>query len=108
MTFRIFADDKLITTKQAATHLAISTKTLLCHVRKGRLGYVDVGTETRTIRRFSPSQLEEFILRRRVKETSSCPSIGPRATLTTTTTSRSTAIAFTDLQKPEADGKRSS
>ncbi|WP_162273456.1 helix-turn-helix domain-containing protein [Ensifer glycinis] len=95
-----------MTTKEAAARLAISQKTLRRLVAIGHLEFVNVGTESRVYRRFAVAQLEHFILTRRGKETYSCRSISLRAPPTITTTSGSTASAFTDLQNPRIGGKR--
>ncbi|WP_375165029.1 helix-turn-helix domain-containing protein [Rhizobium hidalgonense] len=106
MNFTSSAIDQFVTIKEAARRLAISEKTLLRHVRLGRLEYVDLGTESREIRRFSIDQLEQFILTRRRKEILPCPSISQMGVRTSITTSRSVVAAFTDLQNPRTAGKR--
>ncbi|WP_432431572.1 helix-turn-helix domain-containing protein [Rhizobium leguminosarum] len=106
MNFTSSATNQFVTLKEAARRLAISEKTLLRHVRLGRLEYVDLGTERREIRRFSIDQLEQFILTRRRKEISPCPSIGQMGARTSTMTSKSMVVAFTDLQNPRTAGKR--
>ncbi|MBX4957405.1 helix-turn-helix domain-containing protein [Rhizobium lentis] len=105
MNFTSSELDQFVTTKEAARRLAISEKTLLRHVRLGRLEYVDLGTESREVRRFSVGQLERFILTRRRKEIVPCLSISQMGVRTSITTSKSVVAAFTDLQSPRTAGK---
>ncbi|MBY3383829.1 MULTISPECIES: helix-turn-helix domain-containing protein [Rhizobium] len=104
MSFYI-PEDRLMTIKEAAARLAISKKTLLRHVADGRLEFVDVGTVTRVHRRFSLSQLEQFVSTRRGQESFPCLSTRQQAVPSITTTFRLTATAFTDLPRPAIDAK---
>ncbi|QRY69288.1 helix-turn-helix domain-containing protein [Ensifer sp. PDNC004] len=99
-------DECLMTTAQVAARLSISTKTLLLHVRDGEIGCVNIGTGLRKHRRFALSQIAEFISNRQTREIPPCLSINLKQALSTTTTSGSTAIAFTELPRPETKGTR--
>ncbi|WP_408987995.1 MULTISPECIES: helix-turn-helix domain-containing protein [unclassified Rhizobium] len=92
---------------EAAAYLAISKKTLLRHVIEGQLGCVNVGTEGRMHRRFTTSQLTAFISQRQTFEVSRCLSTRQKPAHFIGTTSRSTAIAFTELPRPGIGGRQS-
>lgn len=54
--------EKLMTMAEAAEALSITTKTLLQHIREGRLRYINVGVGSlRESRRFRPADLEAFM-----------------------------------------------
>ncbi|MFA1676253.1 hypothetical protein ACDY97_26795 [Rhizobium mongolense] len=76
------------------------------HVADGRIGCVDVGTGQRVHLRFAVSQLHEFISNRQTTEVPKCLSIKAKPARITTTTSRSTAVAFTELPRPGTEGTR--
>lgn len=98
-------DECLMTTAEVAVRLSISKKTLLRHVREGEIACVTIGTGLRTNRRFALSQLAEFISNRG-KGDSDMSVYKSKASPCTTTTFRSTAIAFTELPKARNKGTR--
>ncbi len=54
--------EKLLSMQEAADLLGVTTKTLLHHVREGRIAYVNLGTGSRReTRKFRPSDLAKFI-----------------------------------------------
>ncbi|WP_442967186.1 helix-turn-helix domain-containing protein [Rhizobium sp. GN54] len=92
--------EPLFTPEEAATRLSISVKTLMKHVREGRLRYINVGTEGRKARRFSAYNLSTFIETQKVRETPKCPSTKAPKALSTSTTFKSNVVAFSALPKP--------
>src|SRR5262245_59694028 len=97
--------DGLKTAAQAAAKLNCSIKTLIGHVASGALRCVDVGRgEKRRRPRFADADLNECIANQTRKVTPS-PSAAIRALRSGSTTSRSTIVAFSDLQKGRRDGK---
>jgi excisionase family DNA binding protein len=98
-------DECLMTAAEVAVRLAISKKTLLRHVREGEIACVTIGTGLRTHRRFALSHVAEFISNRG-KADSDMSVYKSKASHFTTTTSRSKAIAFTELPKARTKGTR--
>lgn len=99
-------DERLMTAAEVAARLSISKKTLLRHVREGQIGCVNLGTGLRTHRRFALSQLNEFISKRQTKEVQQCLSIKAKQAPIISMISGLTAIAFTELPRPETKGTR--
>ncbi|SCM73495.1 conserved hypothetical protein [uncultured Pleomorphomonas sp.] len=100
---RAFADQVLITPAEAARLLGISGKTLQAAVRRGQITYRTIGGgDVRQCRRFAREDIDAFM--ERVK----CRSIDQRAPVaapkarSTNMTSKSTVIAFSELQKQRA------
>src|ERR1700689_5063172 len=63
----------LITPRETAALLGITVKTLNVHVHSGEFPYVNVGTGKHKPRRmFCVSDIDAFVLRRTVREISSC------------------------------------
>lgn len=90
-------DVPLFTPQEVAKRLGISVKTLMEHVKFGRIRSIIVGCgQTRKTRRFTLKNLETFIEKQKIREipSSSCPLIKP-------VTSNSNIVAFTSLKKPE-------
>src|SRR5262249_5241106 len=99
------SSDGLKTAAQAAAKLNCSIKTLNGHVASGALHYVDIGRGKKRRRpRFADADLNDFIANQTRKVTP-CPSAATRALRSGSTTSRSTIVAFSDLQKGRRDGK---
>ena len=61
--------EPLITPATAAGKLGLSVKTLMAHVEAGRLRFINMGTETRKMHRFTTYNLQTFIEKQKVKET---------------------------------------
>ncbi|MGO6679766.1 helix-turn-helix domain-containing protein [Rhizobium leguminosarum] len=97
-------DTRLLTIKEVAMRLAISAKTLIRHANRGRIGCFNVGTEERRHLRFELSQVNDFLSGSRIREVPRCPSIKVRPARSTSMTSKSTGIAFTELPKPGTGG----
>ncbi|WP_420712639.1 helix-turn-helix domain-containing protein [Ancylobacter sp. SL191] len=97
----------LLTPKEAAEALRISVKTLFDHVEQGRLRYIRVGAGLKRPRRmFSNDDLDEFIERQR-RQDAPCRSTNRKGPRSTTTTSRSVVVAFTDQPRPKHSRPRS-
>lgn len=95
------ADEKLMPTGEAAAHLSVSAKTLMRHVKAGRISYVNIGTATRKAYRFTANNLKIFIENQKTCEVSPCLYTRNLIPHFTNTTSTSNPVAFTALQKPE-------
>jgi len=88
----------LLSPKIAACRLGISTKTLKGHVDDGELRYINVGRgKKKTRRMFTGSDLDEFIERRGRRDVP-CQSTNIKKVRSTTSTSSSKVIGFTDLR----------
>ncbi|WP_132075676.1 helix-turn-helix domain-containing protein [Sinorhizobium americanum] len=94
-----------MTAAEVAARLSISKKTLQRHVDDARIACVDVGTGQRAHLRFAPCQLHDFISSQ-TREVLPCPSTKAKPALSISTISKSTAIAFTELPRPETRGTR--
>ena len=101
MKDRPLPDGPLSTPKETAAILNISLKTLMEHVRLGRIRFIEVGAgEVRKYRRFTAKNIATFIEKQKVREVPKCLSISALAKKHTATTFTSGAIAFTALLKP--------
>ena len=92
-------DHPLMTATEAAGKLGMSVKTLMGHVHAGRLRFINVGTAKRKSYRFTPKNLRTFIENQK-ERAAPCPSTNLPKVHSTPTTSKSTVVAFTALQKP--------
>jgi hypothetical protein len=94
--------EPLFTLKEAAAKLNMSEKTAMAHVRAGRLRFINIANgKVRKRYRFTPKNLETFIQNQKVKEVPPCQSISVKAPHSIATTSNSTVVAFSALQKPK-------
>jgi excisionase family DNA binding protein len=64
----------LLAPKEAAARLNVSMKTLQRLVVAGKLSYIDVGSRTRRVHRFSEENLSSFLRQQEVREVPACPS----------------------------------
>jgi hypothetical protein len=93
---------------EVASILGISVKTLRAHVKAGRIRVMDVGTTgKRPRRKIQGYSIQSFIRKQKVRETEPCPSTKGKTLPSMSTTSKSTAVAFTDLQAQKASAKLS-
>lgn len=103
MVDRTLPEEPLFTPSEAAAKLNICQKTMMEHVRAGRLRYINVGSgSVRKRYRFTTYNLQTFIENQKVRETQRCPSTSQQNPHSTPTTFKSTVVAFTALQKPGA------
>lgn len=101
MTDRPLPDKPLFTKIEAAKKLNMSVKTLMEHVRTGRLRYIDIGSGgIRKRHRFTTYNLQTFLENQKRREVLQCQSTSAPIKKHTATTSTSGAIAFTALSKP--------
>jgi hypothetical protein len=101
MTDRPLPVDPLFTPQEAATKLKMSIKTLMSHIRAGRLRFIDIGNGgVRKRHRFTTYNLQTFIENQKVRETPKCQSIVAPTKKNTATTFTSGVVAFTALLKP--------
>ncbi|WP_442872907.1 helix-turn-helix domain-containing protein [Aurantimonas sp. C2-3-R2] len=93
--------EPLHTPAETAAIIGISLKTLRDHVKLGRIRSIVVGSGTkRKTRRFTSKNIASFIENQKVRETPACPSTKAPNHHSTGTTSKSTVVAFSALQKP--------
>ncbi|PSO28808.1 hypothetical protein C7G41_24225 [Bradyrhizobium sp. MOS002] len=91
--------DPLLTPRQAAALLGVSTKTLLEYVKTGELHYINMGRGTKKRRRmFTDLDLDGLVERRRQRD-GQCQSTSTKTARSTTTTSNSRVIGFTALRE---------
>ncbi|OOG75592.1 helix-turn-helix domain-containing protein [Sinorhizobium sp. A49] len=87
----------LLNTEQAARALNVSTKTLREFVKAGDIAFVPRGKGTTKPRLgFHMDDINDFIKSRRDR---ACPSTSMPKVRSTNTTSKSTVVAFSDLQR---------
>ena len=98
--------EPLLTPEEAAERLNMSKKTLMEHVKAGRLRFINIGTLRRRRYRFTAKNLATFIENQKVREAPACPSIRAQKARSTAMISNSTVIAFTAQQKPETEPPR--
>ncbi|NJL06983.1 MAG: helix-turn-helix domain-containing protein [Methylacidiphilales bacterium] len=92
-----------MTGAEAAAFLRISMKTLNAHIRGGAIRYVNVGLGTkRPRRRFTDSDLREFLERQSRMDVQPCQSIDRKTRRTTNSISSGKVLAFTDLRNARA------
>jgi hypothetical protein len=92
--------EPLMTPKVAAAKLGLSVKTLMVHVAAGRLRFINVGTKTRKVHRFTDYSLEKFVESQKIRE-QPCPSSSVPALKPTVSTFNSGAVDFLAIPKPE-------
>ena len=80
----------LLTAREAAAELRVSERVFRAHVQAGDVKHVLIGRR----RRYTASDLEEFINTRRQK----CPSTNRRGSRTTSTTSGGKVIGITEAR----------
>jgi excisionase family DNA binding protein len=99
--------DGLLTMGEAAARLGITTAQVKAHVDDGGLRFVNVGRGTEKPRyRFTPSDLDQFILSR-TGEHHTCRSIAPKRTeASTSSISKSVVIGFTARRNAVLAAKR--
>jgi hypothetical protein len=93
---------------EVASILGFSVKTLRDHVKAGRIRTMKVGTtDIRPRRKIQGYSIQTFIRKQKQRETQPCPSTKAKTLPVMSMTSKSTAVAFTDLQAQRASGKLS-
>ncbi|GAB1581722.1 helix-turn-helix domain-containing protein [Phyllobacterium phragmitis] len=102
MRDRPLPSEPLMTAKEAAAKLNMSLKTLMKHVNEGRLRFINIGIGGRRQLRFTPYNLQTFLENQKVREVPKCPSTKAPKALSTSTTFKSTVVAFSALPKPKA------
>jgi hypothetical protein len=104
---RIAPPDGLRTRAEAAAKLGCSLRTLDGHVASGALRWVNVGRgKQRARRRFTDTDLDEFIANQKRKDVPACPSAATSARQTGPTTFKSEVFGFTEAQRRRRDAKR--
>jgi hypothetical protein len=93
--------EPLFTPKAAAAQLGLSVKTLMAHVSAGNLRFINVGTATRKVHRFTSKNLATFIEKMKVRETPQCQSSSAPTLKHTASTFKSGAVGFLAIPKPE-------
>ncbi|MNT86320.1 Helix-turn-helix domain protein [compost metagenome] len=87
----------LLDSEQAAELLNVSTRTLREFVKAGDIAYVPLGAGRSKPRLgFTMEDINDFIKSRRAR---ACPSTSMPKVRSTNTTSKSTVVAFSDLQR---------
>jgi len=100
--------EALMTPSQAAEIIGTSVKTLMGHVKNGRIRCIVVGGgQRRKRRRFTQQNIDSFIKRQKIRECLPCPSTGSQIRLSTNTTFKSTVVDFMAVPKPGASPKPS-
>lgn len=105
MSSRPLPDEPLFTPKEAAAKLNMSVKTLMSHVKEGRLRFINIGTQTRKVHRFTPYNLQTFIENQKIRETPKCQSISAPALKPIAMTSGLEANDFMAILKSEQNAK---
>jgi hypothetical protein len=101
MTDHPLPPEPLFTPRGAAAQLGLSVKTLMAHVAAGNLRFINVGTATRKIHRFTMKNLSTFIEKMKVRATPKCQSSNAPALKHTASTFKSGAVGFLAIPKPE-------
>jgi hypothetical protein len=101
MTDRPLPAEPLFTPRAAAERLGMSVKTLLAHCAAGNIRYIDIGTKVRKQHRFTTYNLLTFLEKQKVKESPPLPSPSAPALKPTATTSKSGAVGFLAIPRPE-------
>lgn len=65
----------LLTLEQAAAVLSISTRHLLYFTEDGEIPFINIGRGQRTIRRYDPLDIQDFINRRRMTSSKNAASL---------------------------------
>jgi hypothetical protein len=107
MTDHPLPPEPLFTTNAAAARLGVSVKTLMSHVAAGNLRFINVGTATRKVHRFTMKNLTTFIEKMKVRETPKCQSTSAPTKKHIPTTLKSGAIDFLEYRSPEPQRRRS-
>ncbi|MFM7335862.1 MAG: helix-turn-helix domain-containing protein [Tabrizicola sp.] len=94
----------LMKAEEAAAKLGLSVKTMMHHVRSGRLRFINVGTDKRKSYRFTPKNLRSFIENQKVREVPSCLSFQTKKASSKSTLSFG-AYGFSEVPKPKTAGK---
>jgi excisionase family DNA binding protein len=96
---------RLLTLREAAERLRLSTDQLRAFVHDGELRYINLGRGRKRPRmKFTEFDLAEFVTRRTRRDVE-CQSTSRSERRTTLTTSRSEVIGFTARLNAERDGK---
>jgi hypothetical protein len=106
MTDRPLPPEPLFTPEGAAARLGLSVKNLMAHVAAGRLRFINIGTATRKVHRFTTYNLQTFLQKQKVKETP-CQSLSAPAMKPTVSTFNSEAVDFLAIPKPQQKRCRS-
>src|SRR5271165_2269219 len=101
MNDRPLPAEPLFTPQGAAAKLGMSVKTLMSHVAAGRLRFINIGTKTRKIHRFTTYNLQTFIENQKVRETPKCQSISAAKVASTLMTSGLVEYDFLAIPKPK-------
>jgi hypothetical protein len=88
-----------MTPKQAAAQLGLSVKNLMEHVAAGNIAYVNIGTKTRKIHRFTATAPHAFMASQTVKEDPKCLSLKGPALKHTAMSSKPGAVDFLAIPK---------
>jgi excisionase family DNA binding protein len=101
MTDRPLPPGPLFTPRAAAERLGMSVKTLMAHVADGDIRYIRIGKGKRVHHRFTSYNLATFLEKQKVKESPPSPSLSVPALKHTATTSKSGAVGFLAIPRPE-------
>lgn len=98
-------ENRLLTPQEAADRLAITVDQLADLVRDGEISYIPIGRGSkRPRRRFTETDLNDFIDRRRRRE--SCQFIKPKNRRSINTISKSVVVGFTARRKELLERKQ--
>ena len=87
--------DQLLHGKDVAPRLGVSLKTLDDYADDGEIRYIDLARGGKNKRRrYTEEFIAEFLERRTRRDVKQCPSTGPKAPRTTTSTSGSNVLGF--------------
>ena len=101
MTDRPLPAEPLFTPQDAAAKLSMSVKTLMSHVRAGRLRFIDIGCGgVRKRHRFTTYNLQTFIENQKVREAPKCLFTSAATLKPTAMTSTSAGIDFLAIRPP--------
>jgi hypothetical protein len=89
--------EPLFTPRAAAAQLGLSVKTLMAHVAAGNLRFINIGTASRKIHRFTMKNLTTFIEKMKVRETPKCQSTSAPTSKHSATTFKSGAVGFLEI-----------
>ena len=100
MSYRPLPDEPLMTPNEAAAKLNMSVKTLMAHVASSALRFINIGTRTRKVHRFTTYNLQTFIENQKIRETPKCQSTSVPTLKPIAMTSSSGVIDFLAIPKP--------
>ena len=83
----------------------MSVKTLMSHIQEGRLRFINIGTKTRKVRRFTPKKFQTFTENQKVRETPKCQSTSAPALKPIAMTSGLEANDFMAILKSEQNAR---